>query len=273
MAVARELVRAEFIHGETVTLRAWRGGFRAWNQAYWPEVDEATVRAAAYGFLEHALFEHGDELRPWSPTKAKVANVIEALKAATHLPPTVQTPAWLDGDGPNPHDLVVTANGILHVPSGDLRAHDPRLFVGHAVPFAYDPDAPAPTRWHDFLHDLWPDDQSSRTLLQEMFGFAVSGDTRLQKIMLLVGPTRAGKGVVANVRAVRRLGDDADRGGAARPTLPRDRDRPPLCPGHDRTLAGLQWRRAEEARWLIRADTMAGSWVTALPSGRSQPCT
>jgi putative DNA primase/helicase len=124
---------------------------------------------------------------------------LEALKAVTHLPPTVQPPAWLDGDGPSPRDLVVTANGILHVPSRELRAHDPRLFVGHAVPFAYDPDAPPPTRWQRFLHELWSDDQESVALLQEMFGYAVSGDTRLQKIMLLVGPTRAGKGVVANV--------------------------------------------------------------------------
>ena len=32
----------------------------------------------------------------------------------------------------------------------------------------------------------------SITLLQEMFGYALSGDTSLQKIMLLVGPPRAG---------------------------------------------------------------------------------
>jgi putative DNA primase/helicase len=31
-----------------------------------------------------------------------------------------------------------------------------------------------------------------------MFGYVISGDTSLQKIMLLVGPTRAGKGVIAN---------------------------------------------------------------------------
>ena len=42
-------------------------------------------------------------------------------------------------------------------------------------------------------------DAESIALAQEMAGYAVSGDTSLQKILLLVGPTRAGKGVFANV--------------------------------------------------------------------------
>jgi len=60
---------------------------------------------------------------------------------------------------------------------------------GHAI-------APGPLA---FLADLWDDDPDWITLLQEMFGYALSGDTSLQKIMLLVGPTRAGKGVIARV--------------------------------------------------------------------------
>ena len=198
MAVARRLVEERFTVAKTAVIRAWRGAFRAWNGRCWPEIDEASVRAKAYEYLEHASYETEKETRPWQPTKAKVANVLEALKAITHLPPTVQPPAWLAGDGSDPRDLLVTVNGILHVPTRKLVEHDPRLFIGHAVPFAYDADAPAPTRWLAFLDDLWPDDPESVALLQEEFGYILSGDTSLQKILLLVGPTRAGKGVIAN---------------------------------------------------------------------------
>ena len=117
MAVARELVGEQFTKEGILLLRAWRGGFRSWNGSCWPEIDEATVRAQTYEYLEHAWYEARGELRPWAPTKAKVANVIEAMKAVTHLRPTIQPPAWLAGDDPDPRDLLVVGNGILHIPT------------------------------------------------------------------------------------------------------------------------------------------------------------
>ena|GEM_PF-3886147 len=137
MAVARKLVADRFTGADGLpVIRAWRGGYCAWDGRCWPERDAATVRAETYAYLEHAIYEvetkFGIELRPWDPTKSKVANVLEALAAVTHLPPTVQPPAWLAGEGlPDPHDLVVTANGILHLPDRRLLPHDPRFFVGH----------------------------------------------------------------------------------------------------------------------------------------------
>ncbi len=205
MGVARRLVADRFTDADgMVVIRSWRGGYCAWDGRCWPERDGATIRSEMYGYLEHAVYEVETQLgtvqKRWDPTKAKIANVGEALSAVTHLAPTVEPPSWLAGEGlPDPHDLVVTANGILHLPDRRLLPHDARLFVGHNVPFAYEPDAPEPSCWLAFLADLWDDDPDSIALLQEMFGYALSGDTSLQKIMLLVGPTRAGKGVIARV--------------------------------------------------------------------------
>jgi putative DNA primase/helicase len=201
MRVARRLVEERHLHtsGEMV-LRTWRGGFRLWDGRSWPERDAASVRAEAYGFLENASYVADDEIVPWNPTRTKVANVLDALAAVTHLPATVDQPAWLgDGDFPDPHDLIVTANGILHVPSRRLLPHNPQLFVGHSVPYGYERDVAIPTRWLAFLNELWEGDTASIDLLQEMFGYVLSGDTGMQKILLLVGPPRAGKGVIANV--------------------------------------------------------------------------
>lgn len=205
MAVARKLVADRFTDASgMVVIRAWRGGYCAWDGQCWPDRDVATIRAETYRYLEHAAYEvetsQGTVLRPWDPTRAKVANALEALAAVTHLPPTIQPPTWLDGEGlPDARDLVVTANGILHLPDRRLLPHDPRLFMRHSVPFGYDAGARTPARWLAFLTDLWEGDTDSIALLQEMFGYALSGDTSLQKIMLLVGPTRAGKGVISNV--------------------------------------------------------------------------
>lgn len=73
-------------------------GRQAWDGRCWPERDVATVRAEAYRYLEHAAYVKDLELLPWDPTRTKVANVLEALSAVTHLPPTVQPPTWLDGE-------------------------------------------------------------------------------------------------------------------------------------------------------------------------------
>ena len=63
-------------------------------------------------------------------------------------------------------------------------------------------------------HGLWPDDPDSIAALQEFFGYVISGRTDLHKILLLVGPTRAGKGVIARI-----LKSLVGRGNYAGPTL------------------------------------------------------
>ena len=80
---------------------------------------------------------------------------------------------------------------------------------GHAVVHA-----PQPKRWLAFLNELWPDDPDTIGALQEMFGYLVSGDTRQQKMFLLVGPKRGGKGTIGRV-LIRMIG----RHHVAGPTL------------------------------------------------------
>jgi putative DNA primase/helicase len=67
------------------------------------------------------------------------------------------------------------------------------------VPFTFNPDTPPPRRWFAFLQELWGDDAETIAALQEMFGYLVSGDTRQQKMFLLVGPKRGGKGTIGRV--------------------------------------------------------------------------
>ena len=59
--------------------------------------------------------------------------------------------------------------------------------------------APKPRRWLDFLNALWPQEPDAIDVLGEWFGYVVSGRLDLHKILLMVGPTRGGKGVIARV--------------------------------------------------------------------------
>jgi putative DNA primase/helicase len=53
--------------------------------------------------------------------------------------------------------------------------------------------------WTRFLADVWPVDAESIETLQEFMGLALTPDTSHQKIMLLIGPPRSGKGTINRV--------------------------------------------------------------------------
>jgi putative DNA primase/helicase len=214
MDVARELVAEKYTSpSSAVTLRHWRGGWWQWHGPRWLETEQRAVRAAAYAYTETAVFQASDKTQPWAPNRKKIADLLEALAAIVLLPETVAMPTWLDGRGYT--GLIVSAaNGLLDVAHRELIPHDPAFFNATSVPFEYDTDALDPERWDGFLADLWGDDEASKDALGEWFGYVISGRLDLHKILLIVGPTRAGKGVIA-----RTLGRLVGRENVAGPTL------------------------------------------------------
>jgi putative DNA primase/helicase len=200
MAVARVLLD-DLTADDLLTLRSWRGSWMRWVGTHWVEAEPAEVRSKLYHQVEDAYFLVGKGgLEPWAPTRYKITNLAEAMAAVVHLPASVDAPSWTIGEdvgGP----IVAVQNGLLHVPTRKLYEHSPRFFNLVSVPFDYDPGAPTPTRWLRFLEDLWGDDVASVNALGEFFGYVLSGSTAQHKILLIVGPTRSGKGTLARVLA------------------------------------------------------------------------
>jgi putative DNA primase/helicase len=201
MAVARKFIEHRCLRNgaaDELTLRCWHGGWWAWRVTHWVEVEEREVRALLYVFTEHALYDNGNGLAPWRPTRRKIGDLLEALIMPTLLSSNVEQPAWLDHrDVAGP--VVATTNGLLDISTSTLLPHSPLFFNVTSVPFAYDPDAPEPQRWLNFLGELWPQESDAIAVLGEWFGYIVSGRLDLHKILLMVGPTRGGKGVIARV--------------------------------------------------------------------------
>ncbi|MEV6124308.1 phage/plasmid primase, P4 family [Streptomyces sp. NPDC052077] len=205
LAVARRLLPDWQTEGGRLVCRRWRASWMRWNGTCWREMDEAQVRAAMYERLEHAVFQtQGKDGQPeehaWAPTKQKISNLLDALGAITLLPTETDAPSWIDGQGGGQDHgpIVACQNGLLRIRDRALLPHGPGFFNLVSVPFAYDPDATAPS-WEAFLSQIWPDDPDAVAALQEWFGYVLSGRTDQQKIMLLVGPSRSGKGTIARV--------------------------------------------------------------------------
>ncbi|OPK06781.1 phage/plasmid primase, P4 family [Pseudomonas sp. VI4.1] len=138
-----------------------------------------------------------------NPTK--VRNVEAALCSAVLLTSDVQNPAWIDGaTGYDPAELLIMANGILHIPTRELLDHDPRLFSSMALPFAYDPNAKKPEEWLKFLHSLFTDeggvlDEEAIDTLQEWFGYCLTTKAQHDKILMIIGPKRGGKSTIVRI--------------------------------------------------------------------------
>ena len=196
VAVARAFVERRFTRQGEPALLHWRGGWWTWVGPRWVEIERGSMSAAAYALAEHATYESDRGPVAWSPNRRKVGDLLDALAGIAHLSQDVQMPSWLDGRAYNGR-IVACANGLLDVGTRTLLPHSPLFFNATSVPFDYDPDAPSPERWYRFLLDLWGDDEASIAALGEWFGYVISGRLDLQKILLLVGPTRAGKGVIA----------------------------------------------------------------------------
>ncbi|MFI9505621.1 phage/plasmid primase, P4 family [Nocardia sp. NPDC052566] len=215
MPVARRIFQDHRVDG-LPTLRAWRGGWMRWARTHWTEMDNAELRSQVYTTLEDAEYLDGKTAVRWNPNRHRVANVIEAMAAIGHLRADVDTPSWLVRRGAQvaANEIISCANGLLHVRGRRLHAHTPAYFNTVTVPFDYCVDAPPPIAWLEFLASIWPEDADSVALLQEYTGYILSGRTDMQKALLLIGPTRSGKGTYARL-----LTALVGHGNAAGPTL------------------------------------------------------
>ena len=232
LAVARAFVADQYtLHG-VPTLLHWRGQWWRWQLTRWAEAEERAVRGAAYLFTEHALCLSGGSLDSWAPTRSKISNLLDAVAALCYLPASVEQPTWIGGADDRGDRIVSCTNGLLNVVHRKLLPHDPRFFTATSVAFDYAPGAAAPTRWLGFLDALWGSDGEQTAALQEWFGYTIAGRTDMHAILLLVGPTRAGKGVICRV-----LSKLVGRACVAGPTLSSLRGEFGLAPLIGRSLA------------------------------------
>ncbi len=109
-------------------------------------------------------------------------------------------PHWRNGrKKPDPNCLISFPNGLLDVEEEEFMEPTSNFFTLSAQEFDYNPDADEPVLWKQFLNSIWPDDQESQTALMEYFGYLLSGDTSLQKMLMIIGPPATGKSTIMRV--------------------------------------------------------------------------
>jgi putative DNA primase/helicase len=188
-------------------LRFHRGGFVIWTKGRYAELATSEVRGHVIEYVNQS----------YSHLSANVTNnVMDQVKAKSLLSGMILPPAFLgeppvDGNGEPwlTNEIVVTRNSMIYLPALVANATDyarpatPRFFTTAALECDFRLDAPPPTLWLESLCEWFDGDAGSIDALQEAFGYTLVVDTRQQKIFMLIGPPRSGKGTVARVwRAV-----------------------------------------------------------------------
>jgi hypothetical protein len=199
LAIARRFIGDCFAHVDCPTLLFTDDEFHRFNGVNWEVIERAAIRRNVYEYLEprKVSVTRGDttEILPFKPTHRDVDGVIDALKAAAYSP--VRSPAWTGDTAnlPDPAQLIVATNGVFtlgHTGAEKVCDPTPRLFTLNSLDYGFLTTAAPPLKWLAFLADIFDDDQQQIELLQEWFGYVLTADTRLQKMLLLIGPPRSG---------------------------------------------------------------------------------
>lgn len=215
--LARLVIRKCYTHQYGRTLHTYNGERLEWDGSTYVVKPEEEVRAVLTAETKiemdrvNLIAQKTADPEKKAPAARKVtsrliSDVAHVLSSETMVRSSVAMPAWLGGDAPFPAgEIMACRNGLVHLPSFVADKPDyflpptPRFFSTNCLDFNFDRNAKIPLVWERFLLELWPQDQQSIDTLQEAIGLMLTPDTRFQKILMLIGPPRSGKGTIARV--------------------------------------------------------------------------
>ena len=103
-------------------------------------------------------------------------------------------------------------NGTLDLRTMEFRNHSPEDYLTKVSPVIYDPEAECP-RWRTFIDEIMQGDKARSDYMQKAIGYALTGDTKMECLFILYGPTsRNGKGTTMEsiLRIMGEYGKNAD---------------------------------------------------------------
>lgn len=188
----------------------FRGEWLAWKRGCYRVIEDRNLRAKLAGAIK-AEFDRaylaGEQDGTGPVNKVShglVGNVMLQTESMVSLPSSTEHPHWMSPDVPfRADEAIATTSGIFHLPSlvdGSASFLDPTpdFFSRNCLPYPFEPDADCPL-WKDTLRKFWGNDNESIVALQEWFGYCLLPNTDQHKILMIVGPTRSGKGTIGRV--------------------------------------------------------------------------
>lgn len=201
-------------------LKFWTGEWWRYRDGQYRKIEEFELKAKLNGSIRKYLEDQwreseaeriaeqeatGKEIKQKPITKVTeqlVKNTIKAMETKSLLSGSVEMPCWLPDK--SKRQLVSMGNGVLDIdrlfeggePEDCLMPHSSDWFSTVKLPFDFDPNAECP-RWMEFLNQVFDGDSGALRALQMWFGYCLTQRTDLQKMMMVIGPPRSGKGTIS----------------------------------------------------------------------------
>ncbi len=202
--------------------------FYEYHKGFYRPVDDLKVQADIARFLNASVRQVKDDITkevinvPFNTNSAKEREVMNSLKCISSEgiseDPAIK-PTWifnLDESIVDPNQVIPFQNRLLSIPSfikdGNpntcLHELTPKFFNCSQIPFNIDPQDHGrlrPVKFIKFLENIFGEDfddknnRQSISFLQQWFGYCLTTQIWAQKILLIVGPNRSGKGTIAQV--------------------------------------------------------------------------
>ncbi len=214
-------------------LVAWKSEWYRYKGKSYVKMDDTDLRDKVWTAIENELerwwIDHKDtQSKPVSKVSGRlVSDVIGSLRGMCRSSGEQEMNSWLIPNGVDeaaidewPYrnestECIALENGILSFaelfsvnpdPTRILRPHTRDWFSTVCLPYRYDPLADCPA-WKRFLDQVFSGDRESILTLQQWFGYLLTPNTIHEKMLLILGPPRSGKGTIQRV-LINMLGRD-----------------------------------------------------------------
>lgn len=174
-----------------------------------PKSEEEMITMVIGFFASYTIPAKGDDIKYARVGKHAAKDILAAFAAinGVSLPDDLSPPFFFDGTQPDLKEKLIVADGIVDMMTGKFEPVDSdffyELFAVNTCPVRYDPDAPEPKAWLEFLDSIWGDDEKSKLLLRQWMIYCLSSDTSRQRFMHYDGQNkegREGKGLIQRVQ-------------------------------------------------------------------------
>jgi len=200
--IAERFLKKDYTINGIPILRYYRGRWLLWGGNCYADMPEPLLRGSLYRYLEGKKFiketATGPKVTAYKPTASKIRDILDALNA--WCPVDGDPPMWLRDGGMDPKNLIAFENGMLDVEEylkGNIVLHnpDPAYFSMCVLPYDFNPNLQSDLLL-PILNDLFNGDEEVIQHLQEWWGYQLTADMSMEKMMLFTGRTRCGKGTV-----------------------------------------------------------------------------
>lgn len=141
------------------------------------------------------------EIEDFNTCRANVSEIVFQIQQMVSIPSHYIAPvALIDGQWKSidARGKMVCRGEVVDMLSGKSESNH-QLFIPNGAEWEWNPKAKPSKEWLKFLEALFGSRDDEVMMLQEWFGYVMSGDTWAQKGLIIVGPKRAGKGIIGHI--------------------------------------------------------------------------